>query len=161
MQAGDTAFYSNGIYILNGVTKNPHNDKYHFKPTDAALMADITFISKDSMHYKAMPLIHIDEYGLNQVDDTVYAQNLYVKFAGVTEGRKIKIGIKESEKLIEYVTLKAYIFPYINLVWLGLIIMALGIILSAVKRAKLSPLYAALALLFAAAGLFYMFLLAN
>lgn len=158
---GDTAFYSNGIFILNRVVKNPHNDKYHFKPTDAALMADITFISKDSLHYKAMPLIHIDEYGVNQVDDTVYAQNLYVKFAGVTEGRKIKIGIKESERFIEYVTLKAYIFPYINLVWLGLIIMSTGLIMSAVKRAKLSPLYAALALLFAAAGLFYMFLLAN
>ena len=158
---GDTAFYSNGIIILNRVVKNPDNGKFHFKPTDAALMADITLISKDSLHYQAYPLIQIDEFGVNQVDDTVYAQNLYVKFAGVTDGKKIKLGIKESEKLIEYVTLKAYVFPYINLVWLGLIIMALGIVMSAVKRAKLSTFYAALALIFAGAGLFYMFLLAN
>jgi cytochrome c-type biogenesis protein CcmF len=161
MAEGDTAFYSNGIIILNRVVKNPDNGKYHFKPTDAALMADITLISKDSMHYKASPLIQIDSLGVNQVDDTVYAQNMYVKFAGVTDGKKIKIGIKESDKLIEYVTLKAYVFPYINLVWLGLIVMALGIIMSAVKRAKLSVFAAALALVFAAAGLFYMFLLAN
>ena len=158
---GDTAFYSNGIIILNRVVKNPDNEKYHFKPTDAALMADITLISKDSLRYPASPLIHIDEFGLNQVDDTVYAQNMYVKFAGVTDNRRIKIGIKESDKLIQYVTLKAYVFPYINLVWLGLIIMAMGVIMSAVKRAKLSTFYAALALVFAAAGLFYMFLLAN
>ncbi|MBK6634792.1 MAG: cytochrome c biogenesis protein CcsA [Chitinophagaceae bacterium] len=158
---GDTAFYSNGIIILNRVVKNPDNEKYHFKPTDAALMADITLISKDSLRYPASPLIHIDEFGLNQVDDTVYAQNMYVKFAGVTDNRRIKIGIKESDKLIQYVTLKAYVFPYINLVWLGLIIMAMGVITSAVKRAKLSTFYAALALVFAAAGLFYMFLLAN
>lgn len=161
MAEGDTAFYSNGIIILNSVVKNPNNEKYKFKPTDAALMADITLVSKDSMHYKAAPLIHIDEFGVNQVDDTVYAQNLYLKFAGVTEGHKIKIGIKESDKLIEYVTLKAYVFPYINLVWLGLIIMAMGIVMSAVKRAKLSTFYAALALIAAGAGLFYMFLLAN
>ena len=161
LAAGDTAFYSNGIIILNRVVKNPDNGKFHFKPTDAALMADITLISKDSLHYQAYPLIQIDEFGVNQVDDTVYAQNLYVKFAGVTDGKKIKLGIKESEKLIEYVTLKAYVFPYINLVWLGLIIMALGIVMSAVKRAKLSTFYAALALIFAGAGLFYMFLLAN
>ncbi|MEO6540346.1 MAG: cytochrome c biogenesis protein CcsA, partial [Ferruginibacter sp.] len=115
---GDTAFYSNGIIILNRVVKNPDNDKYHFKPTDAALMADITLISKDSLHFKASPLIQIDELGVNYIDDTVYAQNLYLKFAGVTEGHKVKIGVKESEKLIEYVTLKAYVFPYINLVWL-------------------------------------------
>ena len=161
MAPGDTAFYSNGIIILNSVVKNPDNEKYHFKPTDAALMADITLISKDSMHYKASPLIQIDSLGVNQVDDTVYAQNMYVKFAGVTDSKKIKIGIKESDKLIEYVTLKAYVFPYINLVWLGLIVMALGIIMSAVKRAKLSVWGAALALIFAATGLFYMFLLAN
>ncbi len=161
MAEGDTAFYSNGIIILNRVVKNPDNEKYHFKPTDAALMADITLISKDSLHFKAMPLIQVDEFGVNQVDDTVYAQNMYVKFAGVTDGHKIKIGIKESDKLIQYITLKAYVFPYINLVWLGLIIMALGLIMSAVKRAKLSTFYAALALIFAAVGLFYMFLLAN
>ena len=161
MAEGDTAYYSNGIVILNRVVKNPDNEKYHFKPTDAALMADITLISKDSMHYKASPLIQVDQFGVNQVDDTVYAQNMYVKFAGVTDNKKIKIGIKESDKLIEYVTLKAYVFPYINLVWLGLIVMALGIIMSAVKRAKLSVFAAALALIFAAAGLFYMFLLAN
>ncbi len=161
MAEGDTAFYSNGIIILNSVVKNPVNEKYNFKPTDAALMADITLISKDSLHYKAMPLIQVDGIGVNQIDDTVYAQNMYVKFAGVTDGRKVKIGIKESDKLIQYVTLKAYVFPYINLVWLGLIIMALGIIMSAVKRAKLSTFYAALALLLGAAGLFYMFLFAN
>ncbi len=158
---GDTAFYSNGIMILNRVVRNPDNEKYHFKPTDIALMADITLISKDSMHYNASPLIQIDKLGVNQIDDTVYAQNLYLKFAGVTDNKKVKIGIKESDKIIEYVTLKAYIFPYINLVWLGLIIMAIGLIMSAIKRAGLSPLYAALALVLTGAGLFYMFLFAN
>ena len=158
---GDTGFYSKGIFVLNQVAKNPNNEKYRFKSTDAALLADITFISKDSMHYKAFPLLQLDEFGLNQVDDTVYAQNLYVRFAGVTETRKVKIAVKESDQAIEYVTLKAYIFPHINLVWLGLIIMALGIVMSAVNRAKFSPLYSFLALIFAAAGLFYMFLLAN
>jgi cytochrome c-type biogenesis protein CcmF len=161
MAEGDTAFYSNGIIILNRVVKNPVNDRYNFKPSDAALMADITLISKDSMHFKAIPVIKVDGQNVEQVDDTVYAQNMYVRFAGVTEGHRIRIGIKESDKLIQYVTLKAYVFPYINLVWLGLIIMALGIIMSAVKRAKLTTFYAALSLVLAAAGLFYMFLFAN
>lgn len=161
MAEGDTAFYSNGIMILNRVVKNPVNEKYNFRADDAALMADITFVSKDSLRYKAMPVILVDTLGIKQVDDTVYAQNLYVKFAGVSDGQKVKIAFKESDKLIQYVTLKAYVFPYINLVWLGLIIMAIGIVLSAVSRARLSSSYAALALLFAAAGLFYMFLFAN
>lgn len=162
MAEGDTSFYSNGIIILNRVVKNPVNEKYNFKPTDRAVMADITLVSKDSLHYKASPLIQIDEqFNASQLDDTVYAQNMYLRFAGLTQNNKFKIGIKESDKLIQYVTLKTYIFPYINLVWLGLIIMALGITMSAVKRAKLSTFYAALSLILTAAGLFYMFLFAN
>jgi cytochrome c-type biogenesis protein CcmF len=158
---GDTAFYSIGYLILNKVIKNPDNGKYHFKPTDAALMADITLVSKDSTRYKASPLIQIDSFGVTQIDDTVYAQNLYLKFAGVADTRKIKLGIKESQKIIDFVTLKAYLFPYINLVWMGLVILALGLITSMIKRAKISAPLAAGILLFIAAGLFYMFFVAG
>jgi cytochrome c-type biogenesis protein CcmF len=161
MAVGDTAFYSNGLVILNKVVRNPDNERYHFKPTDAALMADITLIDKKGMHYNSMPLIQIDSFGIVQVDDTVYAQNMYLRFAGVTDTKKIKLGIKESDRLIDFVTLKAYIFPYINLVWTGLVIMAIGLVMSAIKRAKLSTGYAAIALLFVAVALFYMFLFAN
>ncbi len=161
MAEGDTAFYSKGFMVLNAVIKNPDNGKYHFKPTDAALMADITIFSKDSMHYKAMPVVLVDNFGVNHIDDTVYAQNLFLKFDGVTDSKKIRIGIRESDKIIDFVTLKAYIFPYINIVWSGLILMAIGLVMSAIRRAKLSSFYAAIVLLFVGAALFYMFLLAN
>jgi cytochrome c-type biogenesis protein CcmF len=113
------------------------------------------------MHYKAYPYIQIDSLGTYQVDDTVYAQNLFLKFAGVTDNRKIKLGIKESEKAIDYVTLKAYLFPYINLVWLGLVVMALGLLMSMVQRTKISTRLATAILLFAGIGLFYMFFVAG
>ncbi|MEO6670022.1 MAG: cytochrome c biogenesis protein CcsA [Ferruginibacter sp.] len=161
MGEGDTAYYSKGMIILQSVVKNPVNEKYNFKPTDVALMADLRIISKDSMHYHAMPLIQADELGLIQTDDTVYAQNLFVKFVGVSEGKKMKLGIKESDKAIDYITVKSYVFPYINLVWLGLIIMAIGIVMSMIKRAGYSPLRAGVTFVFVAAALFYMFLLAN
>lgn len=158
---GDTAFYSKGFMILNSVVKNPVNKKFNFKPTDAALMADITLVGKDSMHYKAYPLIQIDSLGVNFIDDTVYAQNLFLKFAGVTDGKKIKLGIKESDKIIDFVTIKAFLFPYINLVWLGLVIMAIGLMMSMIKRAKITPLYAVAILVFTAVSLFYMFFVAG
>ena len=160
---GDTAFYKKGYMILNAVVKNPNNAKYHFKETDAALMADITIVSKDSMHYKAYPLIQVDPTFSTavEIDDTVYAQNLYLKFAGVTENRKIKLGIKESDKFIDFVTLKAYLFPYINLVWLGLIIMSLGIMMSMIKRAKIKAPMAAAILIFIFASMFFMFFIAH
>jgi cytochrome c-type biogenesis protein CcmF len=158
---GDTAFYSNGILILNSVTRNPNNEKYHYSPSDLALMADITVISKDGAKYKATPLIEVKGMEASNYDDTLYAQNLFVRFSGVSEGKKIKIGIKESDRLIDFVTVKSFVFPYINLVWLGLIIMALGLIFSMIKRANFNNKQAAVILILAAVGLFYMFLLAN
>jgi cytochrome c-type biogenesis protein CcmF len=160
---GDTAYYKKGYIILNAVIKNPDNAKYHFKSTDAALMADITIVSKDSMHYKAYPVIQVDPSFASavEIDDTVYAQNLYFKFAGVTDNRRIKLGIKESDKIIDFVTLKAYLFPYINLVWLGLIIMAVGLMMSMINRAKIKAPLAAAILIFIFTSLFFMFFIAH
>ncbi|HMJ46299.1 MAG TPA: cytochrome c biogenesis protein CcsA, partial [Ferruginibacter sp.] len=161
MHEGDTSFYSNGFLVLNQVVKNPVNEKYSFSPGEIALMADITVVSKDSSRYKAMPLIQVDSFGILHTDDTVYAQNLYIHFEGVSDNHSIRIGVKESKQLIDFVTVKAYVFPFINLVWLGLVIMALGLVTSMIKRAALSSFQSAVVLILVAIGLFYMFLFAN
>jgi cytochrome c-type biogenesis protein CcmF len=156
---GDTGFYSNGIAILTKVHRNPSFGKFHFTEKDAVLAADVLFISKDSMRYHAYPYLQIDSMGVIQADDTLFAQNLFVRFAGVTEDRKVKIGIRESSAIIDFVAVKAFIFPYVNLVWLGLIIMAAGMLISMVQRARISGPAAMLIYAFALAGLSYMFFL--
>lgn len=163
MHEGDTAFYGNGYVILNKVVKNPSNERYHYTPADAALMADVTIVSKDSNRYKAMPVVEVDQQAglMNYIDDTVYAQNLFMRFEGVGKDNALKIGVKESDKFIDFVTLKAYVFPWINLVWAGLIIMAFGLMMSSIRRAKLSTVMTVLALSALTIGLFYMFLLAS
>jgi len=161
MHEGDTAYYNNGYLILNKVEKNPVNARYNYKPNELALMADITVISKDSVKYAAMPLIEVDSLGLVHIDDTLYAQNLYLRFAGVSDNHNIKLGIKESDRLIDFVTVKTFVFPYINLVWLGLIIMAIGMMVSMVQRGKFSKTQTAVTLILISVALVYMFLFAN
>ena len=161
IKLGDSIFYSKGYMVLNDILKNPDNKRFHFKPTDTALVADITVFSRDSTSYKAYPVLSINNFEINYKDDTVFAQNLYLKLVGITQQNKFKIAVKESDIPADFLTLKAYVFPYINLVWLGLIIMAAGFIVSIIRRAKVKPLFAAAALIAVTAGLFYMFLLAN
>ncbi len=161
MHEGDTAFYTGGYIILNQVVKNPDNNRYKYKPTDVALMADITVVGQDSVRRSAMPLIEVDSLGVINRDDTVYAQNLYLRFAGVGEKHHIKVGIKESDQLIDFVTVKAYIFPFVNLVWLGLIVMAIGLVISMLQRGKFKPGTAAIILGLVSIALIYMFLFAN
>jgi cytochrome c-type biogenesis protein CcmF len=157
----DTGFYSNGYIILNRVLRNPNSGRFSYKPTDAALVADLTVVTKDSIRFTAMPAIQVLGSDVIMVDDTLYAQNLYLRFSGVSDEHKIRIGVKESDKLIDFVTVKSYVFPYINLLWIGLVIMATGIIMSMAKRGNYSPLQTGVIIILAAAGLFYMFLLAN
>ncbi len=161
IKTGDSIFYSKGYLVLHDILKNPDNDKFNFKPTDTALVADITVYSNDSTSYKASPVLSINNFEVNYLDDTVFAKNLYLKLAGITQDGKFKIGVKESDIPADFLTLKAYVFPYINLVWVGLIIMAAGFMVSITRRAKIKPLFAAIALGLVTVGLFYMFLLAN
>ncbi|MBC7935899.1 MAG: cytochrome c biogenesis protein CcsA [Rhizobacter sp.] len=161
MHEGDTSFYNGGYIILNKVLKNPVNNKYHYKPTDVALMADITVVGKDSVKRSAMPLIEVDSLGVINYDDTLYAQNLYLRFAGVGNNHHIKVGIKQSDLPIDFVTVKAFIFPFVNLVWLGLIVMAIGLVISMLQRGRFSPAAAGITLLAVSCALVYMFLFAN
>lgn len=159
---GDTIFYSKGFMILDDIVKNPTTNKFNLALKGPSVAAKLTITGKDSMQYKAAPMILVDSLGISQIDDTVYAQNLFLQFAGVTnDQKKLKIGVKESDKMIDFVTIKAYIFPYINLVWIGLVVMALGLIMSMVRRINLSPRLGALAIVAVGIALVYMFIFAN
>ncbi|MFI5155676.1 MAG: cytochrome c biogenesis protein CcsA [Chitinophagales bacterium] len=132
----DTVFYSKGYMILDKIVVNPDNEKYHFTPKDTALMGLVIVISKDSMKYTARPLLFIKDNEAHFVMDTVFAQNLAIGLGKVTSNNKIELLVKESFNMVPFVSLKAYEFPQINLVWLGIIIMMTGFVMSIIRRRK-------------------------
>jgi len=44
--------------------------------------------------------------------------------------------VKESASLTNLITLKVYEFPFINILWLGIIVMTIGFMMSAYARLK-------------------------
>jgi cytochrome c-type biogenesis protein CcmF len=161
MAIGDSVFYSKGYFVLNKIEKNPQNERFNFSPIDTALVADITVYGNDGTIHKAYPALSIKNQELTLINDTVISQNLYFNFSGITGNSKFKINSKETDKLTDFITLKAYYFPYINLVWLGLVIMSCGFVISLVNRINASRLYAWISVGSVLVFLFYMFLLAN
>lgn len=135
---GDTLFYSKGIMIVNNVTVNPSNNKYNFSQTDTAIALNMTVISKDGNRFEAQPLLHVKNGSIYSIPDTVVAQSLVLKFAQVKDQAKglLEIGVKESTSVLDFVTLKAYEFPYINVLWIGILVMVIGIVISIVQRVK-------------------------
>lgn len=130
----DTIFYSKGFLILDKVVVNPHDEKYHFNPTDTALMAEVTIVSRDSMRYTAKPVFFVKDNQYNYIVDTVFAQNLAIRFNRIVEGNKIELGVKESAAMIPFVALKVLEFPHINILWIGTILMIIGFVMSIVWR---------------------------
>lgn len=161
MAIGDSIFYSKGYLKLNAILKNPNNDRFKFAPSDTALAADITVHSNDSTSYKSYPALTISHDEIHFIDDTIITQNLNLHLGGITNDGKFKIGIKEHNRLSDFVTLKAFIFPYVNLVWIGLILMACGISISMLHRASAKKWISYAVLAFVIVAMSYMFLFAN
>lgn len=135
---GDTVYYSKGVVIVNNVAVNPATEKHQFASTDTAIGLDMTVISKEGNRFSAMPLLHVKNGSIYSIPDTVMAQSLVLMFNQVKDQSKglLEIGVKESTAVLDFVTLKAYEFPYINILWLGVLVMVAGIVMSIVQRVK-------------------------
>ncbi len=135
IKVGDSVFYSNGYVKLEKVLVNPN-------PNRAAgvneLVLQMAVHSVTGLSYEMKPTIRLDGMTMSQVPDTVKAQNLIVNFNSVVDQPKgiLEIGIKESSSLSNLITLKAYEFPFINVLWIGVIVMTLGFVLSTWARVK-------------------------
>jgi cytochrome c-type biogenesis protein CcmF len=46
------------------------------------------------------------------------------------------MGVKESGAITDLITLKVYEFPMINILWLGVIVMVVGFVMSIIQRYK-------------------------
>jgi cytochrome c-type biogenesis protein CcmF len=136
---GDTSFYSNGMWVVNKIDFNPADDKFKATAGDTLLAADITVISKDGRLYRSRPAFKLKNNQLEMIPDTVMSQSLV--FALIRPGdpakKEVEIGIKESSAILDFITLKVYEFPGINVLWLGILVTVTGIFISLVRRIRL------------------------
>jgi len=127
---------------LNKVTKNPAELKSKYADDEIALFMDMTVVAKDGRRYTANPGVALKGMSeLRQIPDTVQSQSLVFLFNGAPDqgSDKFKIGIKESGAITDLITLKVYEFPMINILWIGVVVMVIGFIMSIIQRVKRNP----------------------
>lgn len=107
-------------------------------PGETALFLDVDVTARDGRKYAAMPGIAIDNSSIRQISDTVVAQSLVLQFNKVIDQDKgiLQMGVKESGAITDLITLKVYEFPMINILWLGVIVMVIGFVMSIIQRYK-------------------------
>jgi len=100
---------------------------------DSAWLSNLVVYSNDGRSYTSQPAYFIKDNLPSVKLDTVFTQNLVINI-NHADGKKIELGVKESDAVMRYITLKAYQFPYINVLWLGTIIMVIGFMISMIRR---------------------------
>jgi cytochrome c-type biogenesis protein CcmF len=137
LNVGDTTFYSNGYMVLQELNSGRSVPGIELGPDDSVTVASIKVNSKNSTSYTTHALLMNKDGGAFAYPDTVMSESLVLQLQKV-QGNQVQLGVKESNAILKYVTLKAYKFPFINLVWLGTILMVLGFFISALHSRKKS-----------------------
>lgn len=140
LKVGDTLFYSNGLMILNRVDINKPVADRIIHPGETSMMLDMTVVSKDGRRYGVNPGIALQGNTVRNLPDSVISQSLILRFNRVVDEKTglLEIGVKESSALTDLLTLKVYQFPFINTLWLGVMIMVVGFVMSIIQRNRKS-----------------------
>ena len=111
------------------------NDNKDLPVVDSAWLSEVKVFAKDGREFNIQPAFLIKDNQPSVKTDTIMSQSLIITLQRNTAG-VMEMGVKESGAIMRYITLKAYKFPYINVLWLGTIVMVIGFLMSMFYRVR-------------------------
>ncbi|WP_439881201.1 cytochrome c biogenesis protein CcsA [Pontibacter sp. MBLB2868] len=130
--AGDTLILNDYVAIFNGIERIEKVPGVELKKGDVAVQADMKIMGENK-NYHAHPVLLIKDQMMGRLPEEVADLGLRITFMNIdTESNKFKIGVNATQK--DYVILKAMEKPFVNILWIGTIIMAIGFIMAIVRR---------------------------
>jgi cytochrome c-type biogenesis protein CcmF len=133
---GDTIFTANSIVILEALFKDVKKEQFNLSDSDIAVGAKIRVIDVKSQVRYAYPIFVISGNLTNSISSKIDTLGLKFDFTGLDpETGKVDIVVAEKEDAAsKFIVMKAIIFPYINLLWMGCLIMIIGTMMAVVGR---------------------------
>ncbi|GAB1449846.1 cytochrome c biogenesis protein CcsA [Bacteroidota bacterium] len=134
VKPGDTIYTNNAWIILVGVNTNANPEDLDARNLKVLLGAELKVHTLDKA-YDAMPMYGVQDNQAVSYDALVDEAKLKFSFTGVhPESGKISIETSEKDTSGDFVIMKAIVFPWINLVWGGTIIMIIGFMIAIFRR---------------------------
>ena len=138
----DTIFAENAIILIESIATNLTEQQYANTDSILIVTAVLKVTDINGKVYKAYPKYILKNNAV--MPDAFELNELGLKFIfwkiNPEEG---SIEIQLSEKVSntkEFVVLEAYIFPYINILWLGSLVMIIGTIIAILERRRVNKL---------------------
>ncbi|MCR6718855.1 MAG: hypothetical protein NVV59_00885 [Chitinophagaceae bacterium] len=133
---GDSIFYSKGFILVENLRIVDSLPVSGFEKGDSAAVARLKVQSVNKTSYTSQPIM-VNKRGVSiSMPDTVMSEALIIRLQKVLPDGSAEIGVKESDAVLQWVTLKAYKFPLIFVLWGGIIITAIGILMSMAQRIR-------------------------
>ena len=137
MALGDTIYTKSNYVVLKSIDAAiPSTDKYKFQEGDIPFTAilEVYKLNSDTM-WTAKPIYFIRKSIVNNVPFEIEELGLSIRLAQILpEEKKMLIEVLDSKKDGSYVVVQALIFPGINLVWLGSIMMMIGLLMGMMEK---------------------------
>ncbi len=133
---GDKMYSSRDTITLVSLDSHIDLKKYSLKESDIAVGAVLSITDSSHNTYRAEPIYIISGNEVGTIDDTVSKAGLKFTFSKIDpKTHKLDIGIAEAKLVAkDYIVMEAIIFPYINILWFGCLIMILGTTLAIRQR---------------------------
>ena len=141
---GDTIYSSNAIIIIDSLKTNINKSEYEKNDSLLEVTAVLRCINISSKVFYAYPKFIIQNNVVIPKEAIVDQLGLKLVFWKINPDEGT-IEITMSEKLgnnKDFIVMEAYVFPFINILWLGCLIMAVGIIISIIERIRVIKLQA-------------------
>jgi cytochrome c-type biogenesis protein CcmF len=135
---GQTITASKSIVFFDGLDLNIDRKKHGIP--DSLLAVGARFRAKDfnGKEYQVMPLYVIRNNSVDPVEAKIDELGLKIVFWQINPENG-KIGITISEKKTnnrDFIVMQAIIFPWINILWTGCIVMAIGTVIAIIQRQR-------------------------
>ncbi len=132
---GDSIYLSNGFMVFNGFSNQVNDKRYAPKEGDLAVKALLSVYNMQGLKQDISPIYILrDKQYIVQVDDTIQSMGLYARFGALNvhskDSASVDILVRQTDPMDDFIVLKALVFPYINVLWLGIVIMVFGFFIS-------------------------------
>ena len=145
LRPGESIEYDNGLISLGGFDRSPEHPNYQPKEGDIALGAQLSVIRKNKPSVELKPLYIIQDLQPFSIKDYNTELGIHVRFNNIDpntgqitfaiakdnrNSEPMELLIAEDVPRSDILIVQADVFPGINLVWLGSLMMLFGILLS-------------------------------
>jgi cytochrome c-type biogenesis protein CcmF len=134
---GDTVIFNDGFIVVKAVNSNATIQDITLSKNDVAVGMQVDVVTANKT-YPAEPIFLLKDGNKFDFGKTIEPIGLKLRFTNVYPKKgKLELTVlqkKPGEK--KWIVMKAVVFPYINLLWGGTIIMVIGFLLSIFRRNK-------------------------